>query len=215
MEQWRQEKGLTQSQLARMMGLANASQVSRRESGQTGLTFPEIRKIAEIFGKPVEEIQGHIDAAKAAHAFVPPTDIPVINRAPAGTVMPYDHSQGAQAEYHDAFEYIPRLDIADPAAFAVIVVGDSMEPRIREGDYCVCSPMNVPQPRAQLADGAAVFVRFSADSKHSGCTIARWQKRDDGTVWLTKDNPKYKTIKCRPDDLERVAVIVELRAKKP
>lgn len=78
--------------------------------------------------------------------------IPVINKVPAGYPVDFDdlgYPPGA------ADDYVRCPDLHDPNAFAVRVVGDSMEPKYREGDIIIFSPA------AQVENGDDCFVRMS------------------------------------------------------
>jgi SOS-response transcriptional repressor LexA/DNA-binding XRE family transcriptional regulator len=78
--------------------------------------------------------------------------VPIINKVAAGY----------PAEFNDldypvgiADDYIRCPDVHDPNAFAVRVVGDSMEPKYVEGDIVVFSPA------VEVHSGDDCFVRFS------------------------------------------------------
>lgn len=78
--------------------------------------------------------------------------IPVINRVAAGYPVDFD-----DLEYPAGFadDYVRCPDIDDPHAFAVRVIGDSMEPKFLEGDIVIFSPA------AEVRSGDDCFVRFS------------------------------------------------------
>jgi repressor LexA len=78
--------------------------------------------------------------------------VPIINKVAAGY----------PAEFNDldypvgiADDYVRCPDLHDPNAFAVRVVGDSMEPRFFEGDIVVFSPA------VEVRNGDDCFVRFT------------------------------------------------------
>lgn len=105
--------------------------------------------------------------------------VPIINRVSAGypeqfTDLDYPPSV--------ADEYIRCIDVHDPQAFAARVVGDSMEPRYREGDVIVFSP-NTP-----ARSGDDCFVRFADEA---GTTFKRFYRDDDATIRLQPLNNKY------------------------
>lgn len=77
--------------------------------------------------------------------------VPVINKVSAGYPSDFndlDYPVGI------ADDYVRCPDLHDPNAFAVRVVGDSMEPKFREGDIVVFSPA------AEVNNGDDCFVRF-------------------------------------------------------
>lgn len=205
----REERGWTQIQLADKLGIAPTS-VGRKERGEIPIKPPERNRIAKVFGMTIEEFDerwraSRVDRTQGGRG------IPVINRAPAGQVLDYeeygiDSGQG--------FEYIDWGDVTDDLAFAVIVVGESMEPRIHEGDYLVFTPMTIPKPRAKLEHGDVVFIRFTQESDHEGCTLARWFIEEGGKIRLHKDNPKYPPLFCTREDIRQLNVCIQRRTAK-
>jgi len=78
--------------------------------------------------------------------------VPVINRVAAGYPTDFndlDYPAGV------ADDYVRCPDLHDPNAFAVRVVGDSMEPKFYEGDIVVFSPT------AEVHNGDDCFIRFA------------------------------------------------------
>ena len=68
--------------------------------------------------------------------------VPIINKVSAGYPTDFndlDYPVGV------ADDYVRCPDLHDPNAFAVRVIGDSMEPRFREGDIVVFSPADLLQ----------------------------------------------------------------------
>ena len=79
--------------------------------------------------------------------------VPVINRVSAGYPADFndlDYPVGV------ADDYVRCPDLHDPNAFAVRVVGDSMEPRFHQGDIVVFSPA------AEVHNGDDCFIRFGS-----------------------------------------------------
>lgn len=79
--------------------------------------------------------------------------IPVINKVPAGYPQDFD-DMGYPVGVAD--DYVRCPDIHDPNAFAVRVVGDSMEPKFSAGHIVVFSPA------ADVQDGDDCFVRLKS-----------------------------------------------------
>lgn len=207
----RRERKLTQLQIAQALG-QSAQAVQQKEVGRLAFSMTDRKKLATLFEMPLEEFDA-LWRADRVHKFDAPKGIPVINRAPAGTAHDYDHDQSACAEFHDAHEYIDRGGIDDPHAFAIVVVGDSMEPSLFEGDYVVFTPMSVPKPRAQVVDGVTVFVRFTPEAPKQGCLLARW-KKEDTKLLLTKDNTRYPPLAIDREDIAQLSVAVERRTRR-
>jgi len=78
--------------------------------------------------------------------------VPVINKVPAGYPAEFD-DMGYPVGFAD--DYVRCPDIHDPNAFAVRVIGDSMQPKFSEGDIVVFSPA------ADIQNGDDCFVRLT------------------------------------------------------
>ncbi len=105
--------------------------------------------------------------------------VPVINRVSAGYPVDFD-DLGYPAGFAD--DYVRCPDIHDPNAFAVRVVGDSMEPKFGEGDIVVFSPMS------DVSSGDDCFVRFTMPHES---TFKRVFFENSDTVRLQPRNDKY------------------------
>jgi SOS-response transcriptional repressor LexA len=115
--------------------------------------------------------------------------VPVINRVAAG--YPTDFTD---LDYPPsvADEYIRCPDGGDPQAFGAHVVGDSMEPKYREGDLVIFSPNTEPH------DGDDCFVRFAADNS---TTFKRFRTTPNGRIRLMPINGKYPAEEYDPRDI--------------
>ncbi len=105
--------------------------------------------------------------------------VPVINKLSAGYPSDFndlDYPVGI------ADDYIRCPDMHDPNAFAVRVVGDSMEPKFREGDIVIFSPA------AEVHNGDDCFVRFAMPHE---TTFKRLFFESDNKVRLQPRNEKY------------------------
>ncbi|MHC4482956.1 MAG: XRE family transcriptional regulator [Planctomycetota bacterium] len=108
--------------------------------------------------------------------------VPVINKVAAGYPSDFndlDYPVGV------ADDYVRCPDLHDPNAFAVRVVGDSMEPRFCEGDIVVFSPA------AEVHNGDDCFVRFAAPHETS---FKRVFFEPDNKVRLQPRNEKYSPM---------------------
>jgi len=78
--------------------------------------------------------------------------VPVINKVPAGYPVDFDDMGYPPG---GADDYVRCPDLHDPNAFAVCVVGDSMEPKYHEGDIIIFSPA------AGVENGDDCFIRMA------------------------------------------------------
>lgn len=206
---FREGKGLSLPELAALVKIEK-SLLAKKERGEVGISPPQRKAIAKALGMSLDEFDAHWRASKIDRTKGGP-GIPVINRAPAGGVIDYEEYS---VDSGQGFEYLDWGDVTDDLAFAVIVVGDSMEPVLQEGDFVVLSPMTVPKPAEKLENGDIVFVRFGPDSEYEGCTLAYWHYEPQSTViTLAKANPKYPPLMARGPEIQQVAVMVEFRRR--
>lgn len=188
--------------------------LGKKERGEINIRISERRRFAEVFGLTLDEFDATW-RAQQVHDRPAPTMIPVVNKGPAGTLLPYDHDQYAGGEYHNPMEFIDRSkDTQDPLAFALVIIGDSMQPNLHEGDTVVFAPYHrVPNPTVELKPGCIVFVRVQDD----GVTVGRYQPlTEDGKdrFLITKDNASHRPIVVHMERVEQLAVAVEFRSTR-
>lgn len=205
----RKEKGWDTRQLAEKLGMSY-SNLAKKERGEIRVTDEEREQLATIFGLTLEEFDRRWKPPPAGRTRGGP-GIPVINRANAGLVIDYEEYG---VDSGQGFEYLDWGDLTDRDAFAVIVVGDSMQPILHDGDYLVLVPRDPYEDhRPPVQNGAIVLIRFTQLAGGGGF-LCRWHAERDGRVLLTKDNPKHKPRVCRREDIEQLAVAVERRTKR-
>jgi SOS-response transcriptional repressor LexA len=105
--------------------------------------------------------------------------VPIINKVAAGYPTDFndlDYPVGI------ADDYVRCPDLHDPNAFAVRVVGDSMEPRFYEGDIVVFSPA------VDVRNGDDCFVRFTMPHE---TTFKRVFFEKENKVRLQPRNERY------------------------
>ena len=108
--------------------------------------------------------------------------VPVINKVAAGYPAEFD-DLGYPVGFAD--DYVRCPDIHDPNAFAVRVVGDSMEPKFGEGDIVVFSPST------DVQSGDDCFVRFSMPHE---TTFKRVFFEAEGRIRLQPRNTDYAPL---------------------
>jgi len=120
-----------------------------------------------------------LDIERAGSPLAPGRLVPVINKVAAGYPSDFndlDYPVGV------ADDYVRCPDLHDPNAFAVRVVGDSMEPKFREGDIVIFSPA------VEVHNGDDCFVRFAMPHE---TTFKRVFFEPDNKVRLQPRNEKY------------------------
>ncbi len=108
--------------------------------------------------------------------------VPVINKVAAGYPNDFDDLDYPVGVADD---YVRCPDLHDPNSFAVRVVGDSMEPKFKEGDIVVFSPA------ADVSNGDDCFVRFTTPHE---TTFKRVFFEPDNKVRLQPRNENYSPI---------------------
>lgn len=203
----REEHGWTQAELGEKVGL-DRTNITRRESGRTKVKAGERFKFADAFGMSIVEFdeqwrQWSVPRTRGGNG------IPVINRAPAGEIIDYEEYG---VDSGQGYEYIDFGLVSDPQAFAVIVVGDSMQPSLNDGDQLVLSPVDPYKADERLTNGRIVFIRFTHE-EGGGCTLARFFDEGQGRIRLHKDNPNYSPMHCDREAIQAIAIAIERRVR--
>ncbi len=198
----RAERNWSQDDLADHSGLhSNTIRKVERTCSEPDHVKPRTRKrLAQGFGLSDEQLLGLYERPPLPqNRGEPDGGVPIINRAPAGEPVDYEHSQ---LDSGIGWDYIPRVGsgVHDPAAFAFVVVGDSMAPEFQDGDMVVCSPDTV------IRDGDAVFVRFGPE-RDSTCTFKRVFDRGD-MVELVPDNRRHQPMRVDKGHVVRMSRVV-------
>lgn len=204
-----QDRKLSIQELHQSTGISRTT-IYRHLNGQTFPSRKDRSIYAAAMGFP------HVDAFDAGWraSRVPQTQgdpdggIPVINQAPAGAVRDY-HELSTDSGV--GFTYLDRGRAEGDNLFAVIITGDSMVPRLGDGDYVIFQPV-LPNGNVTPENGDVVFVRF-AGLGGEGCTIARYREMPDGSLRFEKDNPAYAPMSRTREEVVQLAVAVERRER--
>ena len=183
--------------------IANAAELSR----MTGLTQVAIRNY--IRGIKVPNAQALVKLSHALNTTADylltgsprrPDRIPLLSKIPCGSPIAF-----TDGEYPVGFgeEFVDRGDITDPNAFALIVEGDSMSPKINSGDIVIISP-NTPVISRSIA---AVTIR---NEEH---TLKRVIILDTGKVLLQPENENYDPLVLDKNDVKFIGRVIERRER--
>lgn len=198
----RAERGWSQDELANRAHLHRNTikKLERVAAEPDDISEKNLLCIASAFKMTVPELKALYQPPMVPQQMGDPGGgIPIINCAPAGNPVDYEHSG---LDNGVGYDYIPRIGsgVHDPTAFAFVVVGDSMTPEFQSGDKVVCSP------QASISDGDAVFVRFTSELDDA-CTFKRVYDR--GThVELVPDNRRYVPRLVLKDHIIRMSKAV-------
>lgn len=174
----------------------NEATVSMWVSGRAKASEENIKKMAKLFKISEHEIKAAFgiedkEFARSIRA-VPLTDkntisLPILADVPAG--LP-DFSEADVETFWD----IPRW-VFPGADFVVKCNGDSLEPKLHLGDYCVIRKTEEP------LHGRAMVVKTE-----NGICMKVINKLKDGTIELRSTNPKYRPF--IPQELTIVGLII-------
>lgn len=126
--------------------------------------------------------------------------IPVLGRVAAGIPL-------TAAEYIIDTEEIPQAMAADGEYFGLQVKGDSMEPKISNGDVVIV------RKQSDADDGDLVIALINGDD----AVVKRLKKYEDG-IGLISSNPTYAPMYFSNEEIESkpieiIGKVKELRAK--
>jgi repressor LexA len=183
-------------------GIASAAELSRL----TGLTQVAIRNY--LRGIKVPNAQALIKLTRALGATADylltgsslrPDRIPLLSKIPGGQPVAF-----TDGEYPVGFgeEFIDRGDVTDPNAFALIVEGDSMSPRINSGDIVIISP------NSDIVTRTVAAVALGDDR-----TLKTVLLLDNGKVLLKPENESYDPIIVDRSEVHFIGRVVERRER--
>jgi len=118
-------------------------------------------------------------------------DLPLVSAVPAGKVSTIFHP-----DYVD--DYVTVHDVKDPQAFALKVKGNSMAPRIEDGDVVIVSP----QEEARSGDICVVRV--------NGEDTLKKVKFEGNYIHLVPLNPDFDPLTVKRKDVNFAWKVVKL-----
>lgn len=171
------ELGLTVEELAKKMGYKDKSSISKIENGKADIPQSKVIAFARALNTTTAYLMG-IDTAKersipAGFQPLPKRDrIPRVGQIACGTPI-------LAEENVEAYDEVPSDWHAD---FTLLCQGDSMEPKIKDGDVVAIHS----QPMVENGEVAAVLIDGEA-------TLKRVFLFDDH-IELRAENPTFPTI---------------------
>ena len=191
----REKKGLSQYKLAEIMGVSQST-IGMWESGKNKPEYANLKKLADIFNVPLDALTGNSATTSPSKGVL----IPVLGSVQAG--IPVEAIQ----EVLD-YEEITKDMASQGDHFALKIKGDSMEPRIKDGDVVIV------RKQSDVETGDVAVVLVNGDE----ATVKRIKKRPEGLI-LIPNNSAYEPMLYTNDDIESLPVtiigkVVELRAK--
>ena len=203
LKQCRKKQGVSQAELASRLGVTQQA-VGKWESGKSSPDPATVARIAEILSTTADFLLGLYrpvsNAATPEERFFgnyAESLIPVIGTVKAG--------YGALAFEEDYGQEYAR--VKDPSNYFYLVVrGDSMEPRISDGDLALVHRQNT------LDNGDLGVLVYGSDGEG---TLKKYIQRGNSVV-LHPFNPAYEEMVIKGEELDHLYIagkVVETKAK--
>ena len=206
-KQLRKEKGLTQKQVAEILGTTYVT-VGNWERGTTFPDIPMAKKAATFYGVTVDELMKGAKVEPIKEVEYVPSDrtkkfirVPVLGRIPAG--IPIE----AIEDVEDWEDFPVDDTVQGRRYFGLKVKGDSMEPEYRDGDVIIIQQ----QEECHSGDDCAVMVNGD------DATFKRVRLHESGLTLQPLNNryePQYysaQQVQSLP--VRILGVVVEIRRK--
>lgn len=195
----RNHAGLSQKELALRLYISQQA-YARYEAGSSSPNPDTLSKIADELNVPVDFLLGRETVFDAPSSSAGGVWLPVLGKVAAGIPI-------AAIEYIEDYEEISS-DLAKTGDFfALRIKGDSMTPRIQDGDVVIVRQ----QTDCDSGDVAVVLVNGE------DATIKRIKKTPEGLM-LIPNNSQYEPVFYSNQQIESLPVtiigkVVELRGK--
>lgn len=195
----REELGISQEELARRMGYKSRSTIAKIEGEVNDLPQSRVGAFAEALETTPARLMGW-ESAPPAQEPTTGVVIPVRGRVAAGLPIT------AVEEIID-YEEIPQKMALSGDYIALKIKGDSMEPKMSEGDVVIV------RLQPDIENGETGVVLVNGDD----ATVKKIKKIPGG-ILLVPNNPVYDPIFYSYEEIEQLPVeivgkVVELRAK--
>lgn len=191
LKQCRKKQGISQAELASKLGVTQQA-VGKWESGKSSPDPSTVARIAELLNttadyllglyRPVSNVSAPEERFFGSYS---ESLIPVIGTVKAG--------YGALAFEEDYGQEYAR--VKDPSNYFYLVVrGDSMEPRIHDGDLVAIRS----QPEVEQGEIAAVLIGDEATLKHVYL--------HENFIELRPENPAFESIILTKEEMNTVVI---------
>lgn len=197
----RKKKGLSQGALSAQLGVTQQA-VGKWETGRSTPDPATVARLAELLDTTTDILLGVTPAQPQRQDFGGPvgsyaeSPVPVVGTVRAGYgALAFEEDYGVEmAPVKDPDNY-----------FYLIVKGDSMEPRIHDGDYALV------RRQPTLSNGELGVMVFGEGEG----TLKRYLQRGNAVV-LQPFNPAYDELVIRGEELEDLYIVgkvVETKTK--
>lgn len=187
-------RGIARSKMCDDLGISRSAPTTWKQNGRPRNST--IKKITEYFGVPVDYFEDETTASTSVEA----VRIPVLGRVAAGAPFLAD-------EDIIDWEEIPREWLKKGEYFGLKIRGQSMEPRIYDGDVVIVRKQD------WCENGKIAIVLVNGEDATCKCVY----KEDDGLI-LQPINPLHPNQKFTAEAVRRlpvqiIGVVVESRSR--
>ena len=185
LKELRKAAGLSQAQLSARVGVSQQA-VGKWENGKSSPDPDTLTALAKLLGVSTDDLLGKAPAPSFSLPYAQ-TGIPVVGTVRAGYgALAYEEDYGTEL-----------ASVKDPSSYFYLVVkGDSMEPRIQEGDLALVHK----QPTLDSGD-LGVLIYGEGEG-----TLNRYLVRGSSVV-LQPFNPDYEELVLSGEELEHLHVV--------
>ena len=185
LKELRKAAGLSQAQLSARVGVSQQA-VGKWENGKSSPDPDTLTALAKLLGVRTDDLLGTAPAPSFSLPYAQ-TGIPVVGTVRAGYgALAYEEDYGTEL-----------ASVKDPSSYFYLVVkGDSMEPRIREGDLALVHK----QPTLDSGD-LGVLIYGEGEG-----TLKRYLVRGSSVV-LQPFNTDYEELVLSGEELEHLHVV--------
>lgn len=198
LKQARKAKKLSQAEVSRQLGVTQQA-VGKWETGRSTPDPQTIARLAEMLGTTADALLGLHDAVASGQSYSRYTQcpIPVVGTVKAGYgALAFEEDYGTEyASVKDPDQY-----------FYLVVKGDSMEPRISDGDLALVHR----QPT--LENGELGVLVYGTEGEG---TLKKYIRRGNAVV-LHPFNPAYEDLVLKGEELDHLYIagkVVETKAR--
>lgn len=182
----RKELDITLEEIGNYVGVSKTT-VQRWESGNiSNMRRDRIKKLSEILQIDAAILLGEADSINENSPFA---KIPVLGKVAAGVPIT------AQEDIL-GWEEIPNEWAKNDVFFALQIKGDSMEPRIVEGDIVVV------REQSDVNSGELAVVMVAGEA------VCKKVVKNNDSIALISNNPKYEPMFFTRQDIEQKPVVV-------
>lgn len=194
----RLELGMTQEYLAEKMGYKSKTSINKIENGTNDVSQTKVAQFAKVLDCTISYLMGLTDSK--LHTSGTGAAIPVLGTVIAG--IPIE-----AVEHIIDYEEISQEMANTGDFFGLRIKGDSMEPRIQEGDVVIV------RKQSDVDDGDLAIVLVNGHE----ATCKRIKRYSDALM-LISTNPKYEPMVYTADQVRDLPVqiigkVVENRQK--